>query len=66
MAGYLDLHVDIIKGGMAKYGMKNPIFKPGPVEPHYSDYLIFEGISVDEARASSTTSTCTSPTGGPA
>jgi formamidase len=30
MAGYIDLHVDIIKGGMEKYGMINPIFKPGP------------------------------------
>jgi len=48
MSGYLDLHVDIIKGGMAKYGMINPIFKPGPVEPRYSEYLVFEGISVDE------------------
>ena len=48
MAGYLDLHVDIIKGGVAKYGMVNPIFKPGPVEPHYSEFLVFEGISVDE------------------
>ena len=48
MSGYLDLHVDIIKGGMAKYGMVNPIFKPSPVEPHYSEYLVFEGISVDE------------------
>jgi formamidase len=48
MSGYLDLHVDIIKGGVAKYGMINPIFKPGPVEPHYSEYLVFEGISVDE------------------
>jgi len=48
MSGYLDLHVDVIKGGMAKYGMKNPIFKPGPVEPHYSEFLVFEGISVDE------------------
>ncbi|MDX2023102.1 MAG: acetamidase/formamidase family protein [Deltaproteobacteria bacterium] len=48
MSGYLDLHVDIIKGGMAKYAMMNPIFKPGPVEPRYSEYLVFEGISVDE------------------
>jgi formamidase len=48
MSGYLDLHVEIIKGGVAKYGMINPIFKPGPVEPHYSEYLVFEGISVDE------------------
>ncbi|HXG31443.1 MAG TPA: formamidase [Thermodesulfobacteriota bacterium] len=48
MAGWIDLHVDIIKGGMEKYGMVNPIFKPGPVEPRYSEYLVFEGISVDE------------------
>jgi formamidase len=48
MAGYIDLHVDIIKGGMDKYGMVNPIFKPGPVEPRFSEYLVFEGISVDE------------------
>ncbi len=48
MAGWIDLHVDLIKGGVAKYGMVNPIFKPGPVEPRYSEYLVFEGISVDE------------------
>lgn len=48
MSGYIDLHVDIIKGGVEKYGMINPIFKPGPVEPRYSEYLVFEGISVDE------------------
>ena len=42
MSGYLDLHVDLIKGGMAKYGMVNPMFKTSPVEPHYSDYLVFE------------------------
>lgn len=49
MAGWVDLHVDVIKGGMSKYNIiNNPIFKPGPVEPHYSDYLVFEGISVDE------------------
>ncbi len=48
MSGYIDLHVDIIKGGVEKYNLVNPIFKPGPVEPHYSEYLVFEGISVDE------------------
>ena len=48
MSGFIDLHVDLIKGGVAKYGMVNPIFKPGPVEPRHSEYLIFEGISVDE------------------
>jgi formamidase len=49
MAGWLHLKVDLIKGGVAKYGIKNPIFKPSPITPTYNDYLIFEGISVDEA-----------------
>jgi formamidase len=48
MSGWIDLHVDLIKDGVNKYGMINPIFKPGPVEPRYSEYLTFEGISVDE------------------
>jgi formamidase len=48
MAGWLHLKVDLIKGGMAKYGIKYPIFKPSPIVPNYNDYLIFEGISVDE------------------
>ena len=48
MAGWIDIGVDVIKGGVAKYGITNPVFKPSPVEPHYDDYLIFEGVSVDE------------------
>ena len=48
MAGWVHLKVSLIKGGMAKYGIKNPIFKPSPITPTYNDYLIFEGISVDE------------------
>jgi formamidase len=48
MAGWLHLRVDLIKGGVQKYGIKNPIFKPSPITPHYNNYLIFEGISVDE------------------
>ena len=42
------IKVDIIKDGVAKYGIKNPVFKPSPITPNYKDYLIFEGISVDE------------------
>jgi formamidase len=49
MAGWLHLKVNLIKGGVAKYGIRNPIFKPSPITPNYNDYLIFEGISVDEA-----------------
>ncbi|MBI3546765.1 MAG: acetamidase/formamidase family protein [Gammaproteobacteria bacterium] len=49
MAGWLELRVSLIKDGVKKYGITNPIFKPSPLEPRYSDYLIFEGISVDES-----------------
>lgn len=49
MAGWLHLRVDLIRDGVAKYGLVNPIFKPGPVEPRYSEFLVFEGISVDES-----------------
>ncbi|MBB5188732.1 MULTISPECIES: formamidase [Zhongshania] len=48
MAGWIHLRVNLIKGGIEKYGIKNPIFKPSPITPKYDDYLIFEGISVDE------------------
>ncbi len=49
MAGWLHLKVELIKDGVKKYGIKNPIFRPSPITPKYDDYLIFEGISVDEA-----------------
>ncbi|MCB1922126.1 MAG: acetamidase/formamidase family protein [Gammaproteobacteria bacterium] len=48
MAGWIHMRVSLIKDGMSKYGIKNPIFKPSPIKPEYRDYLIFEGISVDE------------------
>lgn len=48
MAGYLDLKVSLIKDGVKKYGVKNPIFQPSVLTPTYRDYVIFEGISVDE------------------
>jgi len=47
MAGFVNLKVDLIKGGMKLYKTVMPIFIPGPVEPRYS-YITFEGISVDE------------------
>ena len=48
MAGWVHMKVTLIKGGMAMYGIKNPVFKPSVITPAYNDYLIFEGISVDE------------------
>ncbi|TDB89238.1 acetamidase/formamidase family protein [Actinomadura sp. KC216] len=48
MGGFIDFHVDLIKGGMEKYGVTtNPIFMPGNVEPRYSEFVSFIGISVD-------------------
>lgn len=49
MSGWIDLHVDVIKDGMNKLNIiHNPVFKPGPIEPQYSEFLVFEGVSVDE------------------
>jgi len=49
MGGYIDLRVEIIKGGMETYGVTtNPIFMPGNVEPRYSEFLTFVGFSVDK------------------
>lgn len=55
MAGYLDLKCTVIKGGMKilpAVGPSplnvNPIFEIGPLEPRFSEWLVFEGISVDE------------------
>ncbi|XVF17545.1 hypothetical protein REPUB_Repub10bG0132600 [Reevesia pubescens] len=48
---------EIIRGGMKEYLTPmgppplqvNPIFEIGPVEPRFSEWLLFEGISVDES-----------------
>ncbi|KAL3929729.1 MAG: hypothetical protein SGBAC_012084 [Bacillariaceae sp.] len=55
MSGYLDLKCTVIKGGMEilpQVGPSplniNPVFEIGPLEPRYSEWLVFEGISVDE------------------
>src|SRR5260221_6592970 len=49
MAGYLDLTVQVIKEGVATYGIRKPVFQSSPLEPRYSSHLIFEGTSVGEA-----------------
>jgi formamidase len=47
MGGFMDLHVDLIKGGMATYGVsENAIFMPGITDPQYSQWLAFSGTSV--------------------
>ena len=49
MAGWIDMHVDLIKDGCNKYGIKQAMFEPGPVDPNYSQFLVFEGISVEDS-----------------
>ncbi|EME29093.1 formamidase [Galdieria sulphuraria] len=56
MSGYAILRCQIIRNGMDRYLSPmgptklhvNPIFEVGPLEPRYSEYLVFEGVSVDE------------------
>jgi formamidase len=55
MSGFLDLKCSVIKGGMKLLPVVgpsplsvNPIFEIGPLEPRYSEWLVFEGLSVDE------------------
>ena len=48
MGGYIDMHVEVIKGGMETYGItRNPVFMPGRVAPLYSEWLTFIGVSVE-------------------
>jgi formamidase len=48
MGGFIDFHVDLIKGGMETYGVTtNPVFIPGRVEPRYDEFVTFIGVSVD-------------------
>ncbi|MGE2835125.1 formamidase [Mycobacterium sp. SMC-4] len=47
MGGYIDLHVDVIPGGMDTYKVRdNPIFVPGDGTPTYDRWVTFSGISV--------------------
>ncbi len=47
---------EILRGGMDQYLTPmgptklhvNPIFEIGPLEPRFSEWLVFEGLSVDE------------------
>lgn len=55
MSGFIDLKCSVIKGGMKILPVVgpsplsvNPIFEIGPLEPRFSEWLVFEGISVDE------------------
>lgn len=49
MGGWVELHVDLIPGGMATYRIdEHPVFVPGDGAPRYEDWVSFSGISVTE------------------
>ncbi|MGB7449032.1 MAG: formamidase [Ornithinimicrobium sp.] len=54
MGGFIDLRLDVLKGGMETYGVaENCIFMPGNTDPQYSEWIAFSGVSVtldDEQR----------------
>ncbi|PPQ76384.1 hypothetical protein CVT24_007938, partial [Panaeolus cyanescens] len=47
MAGIITFSCSVIKGGVEKFALKQPIFLPSPIDPVYSEKLVFEGLSVD-------------------
>ncbi|KAL3346362.1 hypothetical protein AABB24_025016 [Solanum stoloniferum] len=57
MSGFLELKCEILRNGMKEYLTPmgptplhvNPIFEIVPMEPRFSEWLVFEGISVDES-----------------
>lgn len=48
MAGFVDIKFELVKNGMEKHGVSHPIFEPGHRGPDFSDYIVFEGYSVDD------------------
>ncbi|PSC69699.1 formamidase isoform A [Micractinium conductrix] len=56
MSGFLELKCEVLRGGTEQYLTPmgpsklnvNPLFEISPLEPRFSEWLVFEGISVDE------------------
>ncbi|MGB3186994.1 MAG: formamidase [Ornithinimicrobium sp.] len=47
MGGFIDLRLDVLKGGMDTYGVaENCIFMPGRTDPQYAEWIAFSGVSV--------------------
>ncbi|GAA6057519.1 hypothetical protein JCM3770_000564 [Rhodotorula araucariae] len=47
MSGVITLKCSVVKGGVDKFALKQPIFLPSPIDPLYTQQLTFEGIGVD-------------------
>ncbi|GAA5934849.1 hypothetical protein JCM3775_001655 [Rhodotorula graminis] len=46
-AGKVTLKCSVVKGGIEKFALKQPIFLPSPIDPLYTQQLTFEGIGAD-------------------
>ncbi|GJN87570.1 hypothetical protein Rhopal_000524-T1 [Rhodotorula paludigena] len=46
MSGVVTLKCSVVKQGVEKFALKQPIFLPSPIDPMYSQQLTFEGIGV--------------------
>ncbi|GAA5936010.1 hypothetical protein JCM1841_002716 [Sporobolomyces salmonicolor] len=47
MSGIVTMKCTVLKGGIEKLALTQPIFLPSPIDPLYSQQLTFEGIGVD-------------------
>ncbi|MDR7329901.1 acetamidase/formamidase [Corynebacterium guangdongense] len=66
MGGFVELHVDLIPGGMETFNINGQaFFVPGDQPPRHDDWIAFSGISAPRT-ASSATSTPTSLISEPA
>lgn len=48
-AGIISFKCSVIKDGIKKFALKQPIFLPSPVDPMYAQQIVFEGISVGKS-----------------
>lgn len=49
MDGSTWVKFDLIKGGATRYGIRNPAFRPSPIDPNFGDrYMSFVGYSARE------------------
>jgi formamidase len=48
MAGWIDLHVDLVPDGLERLQISNPVLEPSPIAGGYTEYLTFQGVSVEE------------------
>jgi formamidase len=48
ISGWVDLHVELIPNGMERLQINSPVIEPSQLDRGYTDYLTFQGISVED------------------